>query len=239
MAGLIDVHSHLLPGVDDGCENVEASLACAREMVAAGYTHMAVTPHVWPSNPHVVKSAILQWAKDLQAALDAAQIPIQLTPGGELNQSNNLDKIPLDDLITYGMKNKYVLFDLWADALPANFDSTVEYFHKLGIQPILAHPERMSTVQRNPELVNHFADIGLLLQGNLQCLGDPVGTPTNTLAERYLKEDRYFMLGSDLHRLNTLPLRLAGLKRAREITTPQQFQRLTQTHPAKVLGISL
>lgn len=239
MAGLIDIHSHLLPGVDDGCENVEASLACAREMVAAGYTHMAVTPHVWPSNPHVVKSAILQWATDLQAALDAAQIHIKLIPGGELNQANNLDKIPPEDLITYGMKNKYVLFDLWADVLPDSFDRTVAHFLKMGIQPILAHPERMSAVQRKPDLVNHFAEIGLLLQGNLQCLGDPAGTPTNTLVERYLKEDRYFMLGSDLHRLNTVPLRMAGLKRAREIITAEQFHRLTQSHPAKVLGIAL
>lgn len=239
MVGLIDVHSHLLPGIDDGCENIEASLACAREMVKAGYTHMAVTPHVWPSNPHITRPNVLKWAAELQLAIDAAGIPLKLTPGGELNQANHLDQIPLDELISYGMRQKHVLFDLWADALPSNFDATVKHFLDLGIQPILAHPERMSAVQRKPELVDHFAKIGLLIQGNLQCLGDPAGSHTNTLAERYLKEDRYFMLGSDLHRLDSVALRMAGLKRAREICSPDQLNRLMRINPAKVLNITL
>ena len=73
---------------------------------------------------------------------------------------------------------------------------------------ILAHPERMAAVQNDPKLVDYFSDLGMLLQGNLQCFADPIGAPTRRVAEKLLAEGRYFLLGSDLHNLASLRMRL-------------------------------
>src|SRR5947209_19694596 len=101
--GRIDVHSHLLPGIDDGCRSVEESLRCARRMVAAGYTHSFVTPHIWPGLPANTIANITALTQRLQAALDRGDIPLRLIPGGELNLSPTLAQTPREELITYGM----------------------------------------------------------------------------------------------------------------------------------------
>lgn len=233
--GRIDVHSHLLPGVDDGCPSLEESLACARRMVEAGYTHSFCTPHIWPNLPHNTVAEIAARTAALQAAFDEAGVPLRLAPGGELNLRPDLVHTPPEQVPTYGMARRYCLFDIWVDRLPPFFWKTVEWLQSLELKVILAHPERMRAVQDNPALVNEFADRGLLLQGNLQCLGDPPHTHTRLLAERFLQEGRYFMLGSDLHNLAGLPLRLAGLSRAAELVGEDQLWKLTREHPGKLL----
>jgi protein-tyrosine phosphatase len=100
---------------------------------------------------------------------------------------------------------------------------------------ILAHPERMRAVQDEPELADYFKERGVLLQGNLQCFSDAPTARTRQIVERFLSEDRYFMLGSDLHSFETLPPRLAGLKRAIELAGAEKIDVLTKTNPAKLL----
>jgi hypothetical protein len=89
----------------------------------------------------------------------------------------------------------------------------------------------MRAVQLKPALADYFSGLGLLLQCNLQCLGDPPDASTRQVAERYLQEDRYFMLGSDLHNLKSLPIRLNGLRRAIELMGEEKIWRLTRDNP--------
>jgi protein-tyrosine phosphatase len=237
MTGRIDVHSHLLPGVDDGCETVEESLACARELVAAGYTHSFCTPHVLPGFDKQTASVVAQWTSALQMRLAAARIPLTLMPGGEVNLWPDLrQSLTPERLLTFGGLNRYCLVDLWADTLPDFFAPTVQWLQAKGLKVILAHPERMKAVQSDHGLIGFFSDLGLLLQGNLQCLSDPPGSPTRLAADKFLTEGRYFLLGSDLHRLATLPSRLAGLKNAAELVGQEMVDRLTIAHPRLLLS---
>src|ERR1041384_1125695 len=171
--GRIDVHSHLLPGIDDGCQSLEESLACARTLVAAGYTHSFCTPHIWPNLPNNTIANITERTGQLQVELDRAKIPLRLIPGGEMNFHANLINSSPAALVTYGTQRKYILADLWAEVLPEYFEPSVRWLQWLGLQVILAHPERMRAVQDNPKLCEYFSQLGLLLQGNLQCFGDP------------------------------------------------------------------
>jgi protein-tyrosine phosphatase len=235
MNGRIDVHSHLLPGIDDGCKTVEESLACARMMVEAGYTHSFCTPHIWPGYSNTIKS-IPQMVTTLQGELDSAGIPLKLIPGGEINlRPDYMSATPPNEVVTYALNGRYVLFDIWCDKLPEHVAPSVEWLQSLGLTVILAHPERMRAVQDEPELADYFQERGVLLQGNLQCLSDPPTARTRQIADRFLREDRYFMLGSDLHSLETLPPRLAGLKRAIELVGNDTVDRLTKKNPAKLL----
>jgi protein-tyrosine phosphatase len=236
MTGRIDVHSHLLPGVDDGCETAVESVACARELVAAGYTHSFCTPHVVPGIAAVNLTSLAQWTADLQSRLNEAQVPLTLLIGGEINIGPGLEQsLPPDRLMTYAGLGRYCLVDIWADRLPDFFEPAVRWLLAKGLKVILAHPERMKAVQTDPDLADYFADLGLLLQGNLQCLSDPPDKPTRVLAERFLTGGRYFLLGTDLHRLHTLAPRLQGLRNAIELMGQEAIDELTIDHPRLLL----
>src|SRR5437868_12545978 len=116
--GRIDVHSHLLPGIDDGCASLQESIACARRLVNAGYTHSFCTPHVWPNLPENNPIEIPGRVILLQNALIEAQIPLTLIPGGEINLRLMPDDIPADQVVTFAMQRKFALIDLWADRIP-------------------------------------------------------------------------------------------------------------------------
>src|SRR5258708_40274526 len=105
MTGRIDVHSHLLPGVDDGCASLEETLESARRMVAAGYTHSFCTPHYWP-NLNTSVSTIGQWRMELQTALDAAAIPLTSTPGAEINLRPGHSRIPARETLSYALRRQ-------------------------------------------------------------------------------------------------------------------------------------
>jgi protein-tyrosine phosphatase len=237
MTGRIDVHSHLLPGVDDGCADLSESLDCARRMVAAGYTHSFCTPHFWP-NLKTSAATVPQWTAALQEALDAAHIPLRIYPGGEISLRPNLSDTDPALIVSYGMIRKYALIDLWADVLPKFFEPQVKWLQSLGMKVILAHPERMRAVQDEPELADYFEELGMLMQGNLQCLSDAPGAATRETMEAYLEEGRYFMLGSDLHNTRTLDLRLNGLERAIDLAGEAEIDRLTIENPKKILADS-
>jgi protein-tyrosine phosphatase len=234
--GRIDVHSHLLPGIDDGCKNVTESVACAKVMVEAGYTHTFCTPHVWPHLRDNTASNIPRLTAELQSALDMAGVRLRLMPGGEINLREDTPTTAVDELVSFGMRRKFVLIDLWADKLPRFFQPGVKWLQSQGVKVVLAHPERMAAVQNDPKLVDYFADLGMLLQGNLQCFADPIGAPTRRVAEKLLAEGRYFLLGSDLHNLASIPIRLEGLARAIKLAGREVVDKLTIDNPRQLMS---
>jgi protein-tyrosine phosphatase len=236
MPGRIDIHSHLLPDVDDGCATLEDSLYCARELVSLGYSHCFCTPHVWPSFPKNNRSDIPRAVEQLQKVLTTNGIALQLLPGGELNMRADTPATKPEELVSYRMAGKYALIDLWADKLPVFFEPSILRLQSLGATVILAHPERMRAVQEHPGLADSFAELGILLQGNLQCFGDPPHMATRKTAERFLAEKRYFALGSDLHNPQSMPIRRAGLERVREAVGDMGLDRLTVDNPRLLLG---
>jgi protein-tyrosine phosphatase len=234
--GRIDVHSHLLPGVDDGCATAEDSIRCARAMVAAGYSQLFCTPHVWPGQLDTTTASIVPRVAALQLILDEHSVPLRLHPGGELTLRVDLPTWPAERFVTYGMRDRFVLFDLWAERLPEFFEPCVKFLQSRGLTCILAHPERMRAVQDQPELADYFTSIGLQLQGNLQCFSDPHHSHTRRVAEQFLKERRYFLLGSDLHNPVSLPARLRGLENAIGLAGEAEIDRLTVQNPTTLLG---
>jgi protein-tyrosine phosphatase len=236
MLGRMDVHAHLLPAIDDGCASTAESIECARALVQAGYSHVICTPHVWPNLPHNNPGEIVQRVADLQTALDRSGVPLKLIPGGEMNFRADLDQLPPESLVTVGLQRRYVMLDIWVDKLPEWFPRIVRWMQSQGLTVVLAHPERMRAVQDDWSLIDTLQDMGLLFQGNLQCLADPPHTATRATAEHMLTGGRYFVLGSDLHKLEGLHSRFQGLNNAIALVGSGQIDRLTRENPRKMLG---
>ena len=229
------MHSHLLPGVDDGCPTLEDSIACARALVNAGYTHACCTPHVWPSFPQNNREQIPLAVAKLQQEYDAADVPLTLIPGGEHNVRPDTVTLSADRLVTYAMAGRHLLIDMWADSLPEFFEPAIAHIQSFGITIILAHPERMRAVQDDPTLAEFFLDHGLLLQGNLQCFADAPRSATRQTAERLLEEGRYQLLGSDTHTIDTLPIRLEGLRQVRRMVGDAMLDEMTMHRPRGIV----
>jgi protein-tyrosine phosphatase len=231
----IDVHSHLLPGVDDGCKTIQDSIDCARVLVANGYTHAFCTPHLWHKYTGVTRVTVPRWLTALQAQLDAAAVPLKLLPGGELNLYLGVDKTPDEDIVTMGNAGKYMLVDMWAAEVPDFFEPAIRWLQGKGLKVILAHPERMRAVQDNPQIVDYFHSLGIALQGNLQCFADKPDARTRQCAETFLHDGKYFLLGSDTHNPETIGVRMEGLRRVVELIGERAANELTFVNPSSLL----
>ncbi len=235
MTGRIDVHSHLIPAVDDGCRTIEQSVECARMLASAGYTHIFCTPHVWPNYPHVIRDNVRQWTNTLQEEFRFAGVPIALIPGGELNLNPATLRNGPEHIIPLALGERYILADIWAELIPSFFEPTIRWLQEMGLTVILAHPERCRAIQDHPEIADWLAQLGILLQGNLQCFADPPQALTRQLAERFLLERRYFLLGSDTHNPEGLPGRLTGLQNAIALAGEPAINQLTIENPRQLL----
>jgi protein-tyrosine phosphatase len=230
----VDTHSHLLPGVDDGCKTIDESIACAQVLVANGYSHAFCTPHIWHNNRGISRTSVPRLVKALQLELDAAQVPLTLFPGGEMNLYLGVDKTPPEEVVPLGM-GTYMLVDMWFAELPPFFEGAVEWLQNLGLSVVLAHPERMRAVQDDPALIDYIQSLGVYLQGNLQCFNDRPGAATRTCAEKFLLDGKYFTLGSDTHNPETINARMAGLSRVRELVGEATLDQLTIENPRKLV----
>lgn len=234
--GLVEVHSHLIPAVDDGSRTQAESIAIARECVARGYNRLVCTPHIWPDLPHNNLPAIRKAVADLQLQLDDAGVALRLYVGGEINLREGLTEVAPDSLPTYADRGTHVLVDAWIWKWETWLTPTIRHLQQGGRTVILAHPERLGLIQDHPSQIKRFQDHGVLFQGNLYCFADAPGQPTREVAERMLDAGQYFMLGGDLHRSETLDARWRGLERVIARCGLDLVKTLLQDRPATLLG---
>lgn len=236
----IDTHSHILPGIDDGCPDVADSLDCVRQFIAAGYVGTICTPHVIPGTyPRNVPSQICVWVATLQQALVENGIDYQLWAGGEiLLAPDNWDMFERDGVPTLG-PSRAVLMDWWGLAWPEFADRTIDRLQAEGYQPILAHPERMrmpvSDLQR---LVETLTRRGVWLQGNLNSLSGGEGLQAQELSHEWLQAGIYHLLASDSHHPERLSGRLAGLQTAIELVGEVRVADLTARRTRELVQLA-
>jgi len=234
----IDVHGHFLPALDDGCATLAESLECLRMMAGAGYDRAFCTPHCGsPSSNDPSNARVLDLVKLLQEQVTQAGIPIELKPGGELRLSPHIaEDLPKLGVPTYGHHGKYVLADLWEMDWPVWATRAVEWLQKRDFTVIIAHPERMPVLLEEPGKIAELAKLGVLFQGNLGPIGGADSRAVVSLAQRYLMDGRYFMVGTDGHRQGHMAARLKGLEKVQELVGAEKLQELTVRNPARLWG---
>lgn len=210
--GLIDIHCHLLPGIDDGCETYDESFACIRRLRAAGFVGSICTPHVWPELfPENTPANIDAWTRELRERLAEAGLRYDLWSGGELRMFRGVvDWLEEQGVPTLG-PSRCVLVDFWEDRWPKWVTPAFQWLLDQGYQPVLAHPERM---RKTRDLLDRLADVqamGVWLQGNARCMTGEEGFDADRLVRELLAEGRYRFFALDLHRPDGIEGRLDGL----------------------------
>jgi protein-tyrosine phosphatase len=210
---MIDLHSHILPGVDDGPATLEESLEIARRAAAEGVRVIAATPHVrddYPTQPGTMERLVAE----LRAAIQRERIPIDVRPGAEI-ASDWLDRLSDDDLVRFGLGGSphHVLLEFPYAGWPLSLHEWVFRLVTRQITPVIAHPERNADVQANPEELRPLVDSGALVQITAASLDGRVGKSSRSAGMALIEQGLAHLLASDAH---TPDVREAGLLAAAE-----------------------
>ena len=199
-----DMHSHLLPGLDDGAETVEQSVAMLRELQGLGLRKLVMTPHImgdfYKNTPEGIRAAL----SALQTAAKQAGITnVELQCAAEyyLDEwfGRRLDRG--DELLTFGGTKRYLLIETSYINEPFNLAETIFRVQSMGYQPVLAHPERYTYFYGRFDELKKVRDNGALLQLNLNSLAGYYSSGAKRVAEKLVDAQMVDMVGTDAHNL--------------------------------------
>lgn len=202
---MIDLHHHLLFGLDDGSPDLETSVAMARMAHEDGITHVVCTPHAngqYDFRPEDIAAR----AETLRAALAAEDIPLVLGLGCDFHLSYDNIQDALNEPTKYAINGTtYVLVELPDFGLPRTLAETFYEMRLAGMTPILTHPERNPTLQHNHELLAEWLRAGLLVQLTAGSVLGAMGRAAQQMSEKLLADRWVHVLATDAHNLTSRP----------------------------------
>jgi len=229
---VIDLHSHILPGLDDGVATIEEARELARAAVAEGVTAIAATPHVradYPTTPEQMEAGVAALRDDF--AREA--IALEVLHGGEIDLEM-LRSLSVEDVrrFTIGQTGRYLLVEFPYHGWPLALETIVFELGLEGVIPVLAHPERTAEVQSAPERLRPLVQAGALVQITAAALDGRLGQTSRRTARELLRLGLAHVLASDAHGRN---VRSVGLARARNAVGDAELSRyLTRSAPGAI-----
>lgn len=199
---MIDLHSHILPGVDDGAQTVDDAIAMAKAAVASGITHLMCTPHHNNGRFNNVKEDIIRKVADLQATLDSENVPLILFEGQEVRIGGDLSaQYEQGLLLGTDMDDKYMLIEFPSDDVPLYTEQVFFELFSLGVTPVIVHPERNSVFIEEPDKLIPFLEMGVLAQMTAPSLVGVFGKKIERVSHQMLKHNMVHTIASDAHNL--------------------------------------
>ncbi|WP_026994633.1 tyrosine-protein phosphatase [Flectobacillus major] len=196
---LTDIHSHVLPGIDDGSPDMETSVNLISELSQLGFHNIITTPHirmeVYPNTPSIIKGKV----DEVNAALAQQNINMTIQGSAEYYIDDNFSEILQSENTIPFPGNKYLLAEYPMIAPLMNFEQRVFEMTKRGFTPIIAHPERYRYWHAQPEVFQRLKDLGCLLQLNILSVEGYYGPDIKKCALQLMKNNLYDVIGTDLH----------------------------------------
>jgi tyrosine-protein phosphatase YwqE len=195
-----DIHSHFIPGIDDGAQTIDDSLNLITAMRDMGFRSLVTTPHIkfdhYPNTRETIETGL----RELRQALKANHIDIPIKAAAEYYIDDHfMQLLESEPLLT--IQNNEVLVELSFMFEPLNFYNLIFKIQTRGYKPILAHPERYAFYHEKKEVFQELKDRGVLLQLNTIALTGYYGKPVKDMAEYLLEKGFYDYCGSDMHHL--------------------------------------
>jgi protein-tyrosine phosphatase len=202
---MVDVHCHILPGLDDGPKTIEESVAMAESAIAEGITRVVATPH---SNRHYFFdfARVRQLRDELQSRFGDK---LELATGCDFHlDPENLQSLRQNSSIYCINQHDYLLVEFNEISIPPAMDQTLHEIQLAGMHPIITHPERNRILRFYPERLKKWVQQGCFVQVTGGSLTGGFGPVAQKAALRWLREDLVHIVASDAHNMRTRPLRL-------------------------------
>ncbi len=234
---MVDIHTHIIPNIDDGSKSIEETFEIFKEAVNAGFTDIILTPHYIKEYYEINTQIREYWVKSIQDALNQLNIPIKVYVGNEIYISEDMDKLIYENIVSPLNNSKYVLFELPMNTNITYLDEIIFKIFNIDKIPIIAHPERYNYFQNNIELVEKLHKKGVLFQSNYGSVLGLYGEEPKKAIEKLLKKRLISFLASDVHKKNTLYSSVEeSKKRIKKIIGEEELKKLTITNPMKIIN---
>lgn len=195
---MIDLHNHLLPGLDDGPADLDGSLEMARAAVAAGIETMACTPHVavkYPNRAREIRPSVVR----LQAALREHEIDLEIVSGAEI-ATDMVTRLDDEELRLLSLNDTgWLLVESPFEGWPVRLPKLIEELEIRGFRVLIAHPERAEAIQHNPDRLRDLVGRGALVQSNASSFTGDHGRLVAQTAELLVRNGLVHVLASDAH----------------------------------------
>jgi tyrosine-protein phosphatase YwqE len=197
-----DMHSHLLPALDDGLQTMEETLFFIEELNKMGYEKLICTPHILSSVHKNSPQTILPRLEEVKQALKERNIKVKIEAAAEYMVDHEFEQLIKrgEQLLTFG-KN-FILIEMSYLAPSPNLDQVIFDLRLAGLQPIIAHPERYNYYHHNFEAYKKMKDSGCWLQVNLLSLSGYYGKHIKKAGEKLIAEGMIDLVGTDMHHMN-------------------------------------
>ena len=196
---MIDLHSHILPGIDDGSKSMKMSLAMARIAVEDGITVMACTPHIYPGLYMNDTRGITAARDAMQSALDEHGIPLQLTTGADVHLVPGLREKLRDGTVPCLHNTRYLLLEPSHHVAPPHFAESVFQLVGAGYVPVITHPERLTWIKDHFQVFVDLTRHGAWMQVTAGAATGQFGPRAKYWAERFLGDGLTHILATDAH----------------------------------------
>ncbi|TAK39892.1 MAG: capsular biosynthesis protein [Lysobacteraceae bacterium] len=234
---MLDLHCHMLPGIDDGAPDLETSLAMARIAFDDGIRTVACTPHIYPGMYENTAPGIRAAIADLQARLDDAGIELKLVEGADVHLDTDLAGAIGADRVPTIAGSRYLLLEPPHHVAPPGFEQRVFELMTAGITPVITHPERLSWVEDHYELFMRLVERGAWMQVTAGALTGRHGRRPKYWGEKFVGEGKTHLIATDAHDIRRRPPLLAeGREAAARLIGEDEATHLVVTRPAGMVA---
>ncbi len=234
---MVDIHCHILPGIDDGPGNVEESIEMAKRAESNGTKVIVATPHYIESEGYKSYLYNLEILNNLKNRLLNGQIKIEILLGNEVFITPNTIELLENNEIATINRTKYILIELPVVDIPGYIDQVIFSLRLKGIYPIFAHPERNLKIIKNPNILYDFIKRGALVQLNLSSLEKGSKDSIGKTAGILLENSMVHFIASDAHSSSKYNLSLIhAFKIAGRYTSKKNLEKFLYDNPLKVIN---
>lgn len=200
---MIDLHCHILPGVDDGAQTIEDSIEMAEKAVSQGITHIMCTPHHQNGVYLNPANKVIPMVAQLQKELDQRNIDLTVLEGQEVRIFGELlEAIEKGEILFTDLDNTYLLIEFPSAEVPSFAEDLLFSVRSFGYVPVIVHPERNSGFRKDPNLLLPFLEMGVLTQLTAPSIVGKFGKSIQKVAFQMMDHNMLHMVASDAHGIN-------------------------------------
>lgn len=234
---MVDIHSHLLYGIDDGSKSIEESVTIIEDLKNFGYDALILTPHyIKDSQYNYTRKHNMKLLENLKEAVSKRGISIELYLGNELYIDEDLYELLENGSVSSLNGSNYVLIEIPMSGIHSDYIDIFSFLIANGYKVILAHPERYLSFQKDFSKISELIDCGVLLQCNIGSIVGDYGLGAQKLVKKLFKKKLVSFLGTDIHhRKKDYSSWEKAKKKILKYLTEDEFEKLIESNPRQII----